>query len=162
MEYRIGLIGCGGIAGTWIGAVDQHPDCRIDLTYDVVPEAAASRAEEAGAHPAASLDELIDADIDLVIICTPTPNHPEATIRAARAGKHVLCEKPMALDLRQCREMSAACREAGVELAIGHSLRFWTAFLACRRLIEEGAIGAPVSGSIDRIGVDGGQHRRNQ
>ena len=160
MEHRIGLIGCGGIAGTWTQAVAQHPDCRILLTFDLDPAAAARRAAEAGARPARDLDELLAAgEVDLVIIATPTPSHPELAARAARAGKHVLCEKPMALSLEQCQGMVDDCRSAGVELAIGHSLRFWGAFLTCRRLVAEGAIGVPVSGSIDRLGAAGLQRR---
>jgi myo-inositol 2-dehydrogenase/D-chiro-inositol 1-dehydrogenase len=154
MKYRIGLIGCGNIAGTWVQAVAQHPDCRIALTYDLSPQAAAQRAGEAGGRAVAELDALFGSEeINLVIVATPTPSHPDLVVRAARAGKHALCEKPMALSLRECRRMRAACARAGVKLAIGHSLRFWGAFLACRRLVAEGAIGAPVSGSIDRMGA---------
>ncbi|MBM3278080.1 MAG: Gfo/Idh/MocA family oxidoreductase [Candidatus Handelsmanbacteria bacterium] len=152
MKYRIGLIGCGGIAGTWVQAVAQHPDCHIALTYDLSPQAAAQRAAEAGGRAVKDLEELFGSDqIDMVIVATPTPSHPDLVIRAAQAGKHALCEKPMALSLKECRRMGAACQRAGVKLAVGHSLRFWGAFLACRRLVAEGAIGAPVSGSIDRI-----------
>jgi len=59
----------------------------------------------------------------------------------------------MALDLRSCRRMIASCEEQVVKLAIGHTLRFYSAFLTCRRLIDEGVIGTPVSGSIDRMGA---------
>jgi predicted dehydrogenase len=154
MKHGIGLIGCGSIAGAWIKAVEQHPDCRILLTFDLSPEAAQKRAEEAGTQAALSLEQVWDsAEIDLVIIGTPTPTHPELVIQAAQAGKHLLCEKPMALNLKLCQQMIEACQRAKVKLAIGHSLRFWGAFLTCRRLVEEGAIGAPVSGSIDRMGI---------
>jgi predicted dehydrogenase len=57
----------------------------------------------------------------------------------------------MALDLAQCQQMMDVCQHSGVKLAIGHSLRFWGAFLTCRQLVEAGAIGTPVSGSIDRM-----------
>ncbi len=154
MKYHIGLIGCGGIAGTWLQAVAQHADCRIALTYDLSPQAAAQRAAEAGGRAVADLDELFGSEeINLIVVATPTPSHPDLVVRAARAGKHVLCEKPMALNLKECRRMAAACARSGVKLAVGHSLRFWGAFLTCRRLVAEGAIGAPVSGSIDRMGA---------
>ncbi len=154
MEHRIGLIGCGSIAGTWINAVARHPHCRIALTHDVVFQAAEKRAAEASARPVRELSELFASDeIDLAIVATPTPSHPDLVIQAARAGKHILCEKPMALNLKLCQRMIDACARAGVKLAIGHSLRFWGAFLVCRRLVAEGAIGAPVCGSIDRMGA---------
>ncbi|MEW6755797.1 MAG: Gfo/Idh/MocA family oxidoreductase [Candidatus Latescibacterota bacterium] len=153
-RYRIGLIGCGGIAGSWIKAVAEHPSSRITLAFDVQPEAAERRATEAGARAAASVEEVLtDPEVDLVIVATPTPSHPELTVRAAESGKHVLCEKPMALDLAGCQRMVDACASAGVQLAVGHSLRLWSAFLTCRSLIAQGAIGTPVSGSIDRMGV---------
>ena len=153
-NYRIGLLGCGGIAGAWIEAVEEHAQCRIVLAYDLTREAAERRAQEAGAQVAATVEELLEnSEVDLVIIATPTPSHPELVTRAARAGKHIMCEKPMALDLRHCQQMIGACAESGVKLAIGHTLRFWGAFRTCRRLIAEGAIGAPVTGSIDRMGT---------
>jgi predicted dehydrogenase len=156
MSHTIGLIGCGGIAGAWVKAVEEHDQCRIGVTFDLDAAAAARRAEETGARPVTDLDDLLgDGEIDLVVIGTPTPSHPDLVAAAAAAGKHVLCEKPMALDLASCRAMIEACDRAGVHLAIGHSLRFWTAFLACRRLVAAGAIGEPVTGSIDRMGTSG-------
>ena len=148
MQHRIGLIGCGGIAGSWIKAVELQQDTQIALTYDLSREAAQQRAEETGAEAVAALDEIWDRDeIDVVVIGTPTRSHPELVAQAAQAGKHIICEKPMALNLDACRQMLAAVKTAGVKLAIGHSLRFWGAFLTCRRLVAAGRIGAPVSGS---------------
>ena len=153
MQHRIGLVGCGGIAGSWIQAIDKQEGCQIALTYDLSPEAAAARAAEVGAEAVDDLDEIWRRDeIDLVVIGTPTSSHPDLVAQAAQAGKHIMCEKPMALNLRECHRMIAATETAGVKLAIGHSLRFWGAFLTCRRLVAEGAIGAPVSGSVDRMG----------
>ncbi len=151
--HRIGLIGCGGIAGAWIRAVAEHDDCQIDWVYDLNDEAAATRAEEASAEVVADLAVGLSSEVDLVIIGTPTLSHPALVAQAAAAGRHVMCEKPMALSLDACRGMIEACTTAGVQLAIGHSLRFWGAFLQSRKLIDAGAIGTPVSGSIDRLGA---------
>ncbi len=152
MRHRIGLIGCGNIARAWIKAVGEHPDCDLAVTFDLDPEAARTRAEEAGARAVTRLDDLLDSDVDVVVIGTPTPSHPELVTRAAEAGKHVLCEKPMALDLASCRGMIEVCGRAGVKLAIGHTIRFFGTFRTVRRLVAEGAIGAPVTGSFDRMG----------
>jgi 1,5-anhydro-D-fructose reductase (1,5-anhydro-D-mannitol-forming) len=153
MGYGIGLVGCGNIAGSWIKAVEQHDQCQIVLTYDLLSEPAAKRAAEAGARAAESLEEFLAADeIDLVIVATPTGSHPELTQQAAAAGKHVLSEKPMALSLGECQQMIDACARGSVKLAIGHTLRFWSAFLKMRQLVAQGVIGVPVSGSIDRMG----------
>ena len=152
MRHRIGLIGCGNIAGAWVKAVGEHPDCDLAIAFDLDPEAARSRAEEAGARAVTRLDDLLASDVDVVVVGTPTTSHPELVARAAEAGKHVLCEKPMALDLDSCRGMIEACEGAGVKLAVGHTIRFFGTFRAVRRLVAEGAIGEPVSGSFDRLG----------
>lgn len=151
--HRIGLIGCGGIAGAWIQAVERHDDCTIEWVFDLDEEAATKRAQETSATLLTDLDEALALDSDIVIIGTPTSSHPALVAQAAAAGKHVMCEKPMALGLDDCQRMIDACAQAGVQLAIGHSLRFWGAFLQSRKLISAGAIGVPVSGSIDRLGA---------
>ena len=154
MGYGIGMIGCGSIAGTWVKAVGQHDECQMVFTFDLDAAAAERRAEESGARATTKLDELLASpEIDVVIIGTPTPSHPDLAVAAAGAGKHILCEKPMALSLAECQRMFEASERAGVQLAIGHSLRFWGAFRVCRRLSAEGAIGTPVAGTIDRMGT---------
>lgn len=152
--YNIALIGCGVIAGTWIKTVEAHARCAIRSTCDVDRTAAEKAAGQAGAEAAESFEQVLASpDIDIVILGTPTPTHPHLAIAAARAGKHILCEKPMALTLGLCQDMIHACRDAGVKMSVGHSLRFFPAFLVCRRLIDEGAIGVPVAGGIRRMGT---------
>ena len=82
-----------------------------------------------------------DAEIDAVYVVTPNGLHAEHTIRAARAGKHVLCEKPMANSAAECRAMIAACAEAGVRLAVGYRCRFEPHHLECLRLAREREFG---------------------
>lgn len=156
MAYRIGLVGCGGIAGTWVSAVGQEEGCEIAMTYDPDAAAAQQRAEATGGRAVAALADILgSSDIDLVILATPNATHADLVEQAAAAGKHVLCEKPMSLSLDGCRRMIDACSRSQVKLAIGHSLRFWGPFLKARELVREGAIGTPVSGSIDRMGAGG-------
>jgi len=84
---------------------------------------------------------LADAEVDAVYVSTTNELHAAATIAAALAGKHVLCEKPLATTLEDAHAMAAACREAGVVFATNHHLRNAPTHRAIRRLIEEGAIG---------------------
>lgn len=152
MPYSIGLIGCGGIAGTWIDAVAATPHCQITMAYDLNLAAAERRAEQVGARAVTEIDALLgNPAIDVVIIGTPTFTHPELVVAAARAGKHILCEKPMALNLAECRRMISACRDGGVKLAIGHSLRFWGAFRKVGELVAADLIGEPFIGQIHRM-----------
>ena len=156
MGHRIGLIGCGGIAGTWIDAVTQHEAGEIAMTFDPDAAAARQRAEETGARVAPGLEDILESsDIDMVILATPNQTHADLVEQAAAAGKHVMCEKPMALNLDECQRMIDACARGQVKLAIGHTLRFWGPFLKARELVQEGVIGTPVSGSIDRMGAGG-------
>src|SRR5207244_5993197 len=84
---------------------------------------------------------LADPEIDAVYVSTTNELHGQVTIAAARAGKHVLCEKPLATTLDDAHAMATACREAGVVLATNHHLRNAPTHRAIRVLIEEGAVG---------------------
>jgi predicted dehydrogenase len=85
---------------------------------------------------------LDDPAVDIVDLCIPTALHCEYTLRAATAGKHVLCEKPMAVTLEEADAMIAACGEAGVQLMIAHVLRFWPGYMAAVDVVKSGRIGA--------------------
>jgi predicted dehydrogenase len=91
---------------------------------------------------------LEDPAIDAVYIATPVDLHAPMTTAAARAGKHVLCEKPMALTHRQCRAMIRACRGAGVRLGIAYYRRFYPAVLKMKELLDAGGIGEPVLAEV--------------
>ncbi len=84
---------------------------------------------------------LDDPSVDVVDICVPTMYHCDYVLRAAAAGKHVLCEKPMAVTLEEADAMIAACRKAGVRFMIAHVLRFWPEYLAVVDLVKAGRIG---------------------
>jgi myo-inositol 2-dehydrogenase / D-chiro-inositol 1-dehydrogenase len=86
-------------------------------------------------------DALADPRVDAVIVVTPTALHREVVLEAAKAGKHVLCEKPMAMDVRECDDMIAACRDARVKLQIGFMRRYDESFMAASARIEAGEIG---------------------
>lgn len=88
-------------------------------------------------------EEIADnPDIDIIYVVLPNSMHKEYTIRAARAGKHVICEKPMALNADECREMIAACKENGVQLSIGYRMQFEPHTQEVMRLGQEKVFGA--------------------
>jgi predicted dehydrogenase len=105
-----------------------------------------SFAREVGAGRACTRwqDLVADPDIDAVYVATPVRYHAQQTIAAARAGKHVLCEKPMAMNVAECDAMIAACRDAGVALGIAYYRRFYPAVARIGQIIESGEIGTPV------------------
>ena len=87
---------------------------------------------------------LADPSVAAVVVATPSEHHCEIVVAAARAGKHILCEKPMAMNVRECDEMLAAVDRAGVKFQIGFMRRFDAGFVAARRQIEAGEIGRVV------------------
>lgn len=95
-----------------------------------------------GARACATLDELI-ARVDVVDICVPTHLHHEIALAAAAAGRHVVCEKPLARNSSEARDMIATCRTAGVQLHVAHVVRFFGEYVAAKRIVERGAIGTP-------------------
>src|SRR5664279_6305019 len=95
-------------------------------------------------------------DIDIVYVVTPNALHAEHTIMAAKAGKHVLCEKPMEVSSEKCQQMIDACKKAGRQLAIGYRLHFEPNNLECVRLARE-----KVFGDLKTIQADFGFHIGN-
>jgi len=143
-QIKIGLIGAGGIAGAHLRGYRTFAD-RITVTAiaDVDADAVTRRLEGLdGAHGFADYAELIaTADVDAVDICLPHHLHKDAIVRAAEAGKDVLCEKPLCLTADEAREIAAAVGANGVTLMCAHNQLFLPAVAKARELLQEGAIG---------------------
>jgi 1,5-anhydro-D-fructose reductase (1,5-anhydro-D-mannitol-forming) len=146
-----GLIGASTIAREWmIPAINAQSGSRVAAITGSDPERAADYARANGIPVAhASIDALLsDPDIDCVYISTTNEQHHAQAMAAARAGKHVLCEKPLALGVADAREMVDACRAAGVAMGTNHHLRNASSHRAIRRLVQEGAIGRPLAARV--------------
>src|SRR5215216_97859 len=131
-----GLIGAGDIARKRIApALRDLPNCNFVSVSRSRSELAAEFAKEFGAGKwFADWRELIqDAEIETVYLATPVYLHAEQTIAAAEAGKHILCEKPMAMDTAECDRMIAACRASGVTLGIAYYRRFYPVVMRVRQ-----------------------------
>lgn len=144
---RVGVIGCGKIAQVrHIPEYEANPDARIAALFDVNAERAHELAAVHGCTAYDSLDELLaDPTVDAVSVCTSNATHAETTIKALAAGKHVLCEKPMAITLEECEQMVDAARERGLKLMIDQNQRFAKAHIRAKQLIDAGAIGTPLT-----------------
>lgn len=142
--FRVALVGCGLISESHIQAYKQHADrARITVCCDIDPAKAKERAALVGdARAVTSFDAVLaDPEVDAVEICTPHHLHTEAVIAAARAGKHILCQKPLAKTIEECDAMIAAAREAGVVLFYGEITRTMPAAEEAKRAIAAGRIG---------------------
>lgn len=144
-RFGIGVIGCGTIAqSAHLPAVARLRDrARLVGVADVRAEAAENAAKTWGAEAAyTDYHELLDrSDVDVVIVATPEFLHAEQVSAAAAAGKHILCEKPMAPSVDEADAMLAATRAAGVVFMVGHSRRFSPRYQAVHRAIQRGDIG---------------------
>jgi predicted dehydrogenase len=141
---RVALVGCGLISESHIRAYAQFPErARITVCCDVDPAKAAERAEQAGGARAVSSYEqvLADPEVDSIELCTPHHLHVEQVVAAARAGKQIMCQKPLAKTVADCDTMAEAARAAGVTLFYGETNHVMPAVLELRRAIDEGAIG---------------------
>ena len=151
MSERLNLafLGCGEISVHSSDAVSRSARARIVHCMDIRKDLA---ADIAGRHDAKSTDELdvvlADADVQAVVISTPHFQHAPLSIAAARAGKHVLVEKPMACTLTEADAMIAAADDAGVKLAVFLPQRLSFGYATARRLVAAGAIGDVVAYKI--------------
>ena len=137
---RVGIVGTGARAAGHVAALRRLEGVKITAFADPLIERARTAAEETGARAFADAAELWDL-VDAVWICTPHHLHVEPTVAAARAGKHVFIEKPMAHSLEGADAMVDAGRAAGVKLMVGHNLRFFPQMRALRALVERGELG---------------------
>lgn len=141
---KVCLIGCGRAGMIHArNYKNKIENARITAVADAVEEAAKAAAKELGVEKCFSdyKEILSDPEIDAVIVVAPTNLHKQIVIDCAAAGKHIFCEKPMAMTVEECDEMIAACDRHKVKLQIGFMRRFDASFREAKRLVEEGAIG---------------------
>ena len=136
---RIGIVGAGFMGVTHAAAWANTP-VQIAGVTSQDPESTRALAQQYGAQICDDLTNLIDA-VDVVDICTPTHLHHEMVLQAAAAGKHIVCEKPLARTVSEAQEMITACRDAGVMLLVAHVVRFFPEYAAAKAAVERGEIG---------------------
>ena len=142
-----GIIGAGIIAAVHADAIALLPDARLLAVTDVAAGAAQAFAAARGCAAEPSLDDLLARhDVDVVCVCVPSGQHAQVGIRAAKAGKHLVIEKPVDVTLEAADRLLAAAREAGVALTVVSQHRFDPGVIALKRLIDDGALGTLVLG----------------
>ncbi|MDQ0914818.1 Gfo/Idh/MocA family protein [Paenibacillus sp. V4I5] len=141
---KIGLVGAGTMGNTHHRAYRQLTDVTIEAVCDVDAEKAQKIAGGWNADIYSSLEDLLkNANIDAVDICLPTDLHREAVELAAAYGKHVFCEKPIALTVDDATAMIEACKKADVTLMVGHVVRFFPEYRSARELLQSERLGKP-------------------
>lgn len=141
-KLGFGVIGCGRIAAKHFEAIAALPEAELTAVCDVVLERADRSAVTHGARGYYNYEELLKrSDVDIVTIATPSGTHAEIAVAAAKAGKHVLVEKPMAMRSADMTRMISICRMAGVKLGVIHQNRFNPPVRALRAALEAGRFG---------------------
>jgi predicted dehydrogenase len=144
---RVGIAGCGAISRNHLEAFRALDNVQIVGVCDIDPDRARATAAAWGIPAAVTtVGELLGLGLDLVSVCTPHPTHENVVLQAAAAGVHVLCEKPIAVDLASAERMVTACDDAGVKLGVLFQRRFWPAAQRIRAAIDDGTLGRPIMG----------------
>ena len=138
---KVGIVGAGFMGTTHAAGWAETPVEIIGFIAETTQESGAlAKRYSAKVYP--SLDALL-ADVDVLDICSPTHLHHEMVLKAAKLGKHIVCEKPLARTTGQAQEMVIACEKAGVQLLVAHVVRFFPEYALAHSAVVEGQIGKP-------------------
>ncbi len=147
-KIKWGVIGSGGIARrrTIPEGIVNAEHARLVAVYDINSEANNIVATEFKAIAVNSIQDLLNSDIDAVYIASPANKHSDQVIECARGKKHVLCEKPLGMTVREAEKMVSICKEEKILLGIGLMMRFGAQHQSALKIIQEGKLGQPVYG----------------
>lgn len=148
---KVGLVGCGFMGRMHASVYGQLENAQLVGVYDTNPEKCAEFAAANNCKAFASFEEMA-AEVDAIDICLPTYKHCEFVLKAAAAKKHVLCEKPIALNVAEAEEMRTACHDAGVRFMVAHCIRFWPEYAFLKQVALTGNLGEVLSLNLTRYG----------
>lgn len=147
-KIRFGIIGCGVIAPSHARGITGTPEAELVAVCDVIEERATKLSTDFGG-PAVYTDYrkmLAEAGVDAVSVCVPSGLHGQVTIDAARAGKHIMCEKPVEITLPKIDAMIAACHESNVKLGVIFQRRTAPMWHKVKKAVDDGLLGKIVLG----------------
>ena len=134
-----------GMGSHWAQAVKELPNTRLVMVYDKYFEEntyiCRERVTGPGIKVASEEDEVYRSDADIVIIASPDNYHREQCVKALQAGKHVICEKPLAHTLEDCRQIISAVKSSGRQFMTGQVCRYAPGFRTAKALVDAGRIG---------------------
>jgi UDP-N-acetyl-2-amino-2-deoxyglucuronate dehydrogenase len=143
-KFNFAIIGCGRIAQRHAEHIDKLG--KLTAVCDIVPGKAEILAKKYNADAYTNIDELLkNTNAEVIAICTPNGLHAEHSIKALNAGFHVLCEKPMAINSKDCRDMISAAEKATRHLFIVKQNRFNPPVAAVKKIVDEGRLGKILS-----------------
>ncbi len=139
---KVAVVGGGFMGKTHMTAYQAIKQAELVALVDATPKVRREVKQQFKIAAHASIESVLeDPSIDIVDICLPTNLHKQYTVQALKAGKHVLCEKPMALTVRDCRAMLEAAQQSGKFLMIAQVLRFFPEYMAAKKILDSGELG---------------------
>jgi predicted dehydrogenase len=166
-KYKVGIIGYGWVAGAHIAAINATSQAQVTRVFSSRPLNAAELSARHGGKISThtNLDDLLSAeDLHAVSICSYPQDHARHAIAAARGGKHLIIEKPLALSWGDCEDVAQAVKAAGVKTCVCFECRYSSQFLATKSVLDRGLLGRVHYGEVDYfhgIGPWYGQFRWN-
>lgn len=159
MSVRVGILGLGCMGQCHIGAYKKVRTARVEAVCDIDEKKRGGdigvfgKIDVSGYRIYADAAKLLkDPGLDAIDICLPTHLHAKYTLAALAAGKHVICEKPMARSAAEARTMVKAAQRAGKQLFLAHCIRFWPQYVKAREIVLSGKYGAVRTARFCRIG----------
>lgn len=141
-EVKIGMISFAHMhAASYLSHLVRHPDVKMVGIADESKERVEPFLQKYNLPYFSSHEELLAADVDAVVICSENVHHARLTIDAAKAGKHVMCEKPLGLSVEEMKRMIEVCKENGVELMTAFPCRYIPAVIEAKAAVDHGEIG---------------------
>lgn len=141
-KVRFALVGCGRISKNHFDAIQGHPEAKLVAVCDVMKDRAESAAKPFQAQAYTDLDAMLSRDdIDVVSLCTPSGLHPRHGMAAARSGRHVICEKPMGITLKEVDEFIRVCDESKVHLFVVKQNRLNSTMQLLKKAVDKGRFG---------------------
>lgn len=141
---KVGIIGAGFTGGIHASSYAVIPNAELIAIADINVEKAKEVANRFNAKAYNSFQTMLnECKIDMVDVCLPTNLHKEYVLKAAKAGRHIFCEKPLARSIEDAEVMIEACKSVGIKFMVGHVVRFFHEFVRAKEIIEGGMIGKP-------------------
>lgn len=157
---KVAVVGAGFIGEVHANSMQRLDNAEISAVVSSREKEGGDFADKYGARHFTSLENLLaEGNADCVDICTPTFVHPEMVLRCAEAGKHILCEKPLALSLREVDKMIKAVRANNVKAMAGHTLRFWPEYRKAKEIVDSGELGKPLHAFCERLAATPDWHK---
>lgn len=139
---KVGLVGYGFMGHMHAQCYKASGDAQVVAVADVEADKRTEAIEKLGCEVYSSVEEMLaSADVDLVDVCTPTYLHEGPVIAAAKAGKDIMCEKPMSLSVESCDRMIDAVNKSGVKFMVGQVIRFWPEYQVVKQIVDSGKYG---------------------